>query len=80
MYPRHLSKRLNSGQPFNYVFRSFHPNPTLRDASTSPLETRLRQGLKDAMKSKDRPAAFCLKVDFTHNRFTVRSADRIRRY
>ena len=42
--------------------RSFHANSVVHNAAPSPLETRLRQGLKDAMKAKDRPASTCFKV------------------
>ena len=42
--------------------RTLHVSASLRDASPSPLETRLREGLKAAMKSKDRPASSCLKA------------------
>ncbi|CAD6576830.1 MAG: hypothetical protein TREMPRED_001779 [Tremellales sp. Tagirdzhanova-0007] len=42
--------------------RSFHANSVVHNAAPSPLETRLRQGLKDAMKAKDRPASTCFKA------------------
>lgn len=33
--------------------------------NASPLESALRDGLKTAMKSKDRPAATCIKVSYS---------------
>lgn len=42
--------------------RFIHASRALLAANTSPLESALRDGLKTAMKSKDRPAATCIKV------------------
>jgi hypothetical protein len=51
-------------------FRSIHASRALLAANTSPLESALRDGLKTAMKSKDRPAATCIKVSDTHRYYT----------
>ena len=69
MYRRPLTLSLSShGTAHNPSLhtRSFHAKSILHDASPSPLETRLRQGLKDAMKAKDRPASTCFKVCHIH--------------
>jgi len=44
--------------------RQFSTSRTMLAANASPLESALRDGLKTAMKSKDRPAATCIKVRF----------------
>lgn len=43
------------------TYRSFATSSLLQ-AEKSALEVRLRDGLKTAMKSKDKPALACLKV------------------
>jgi hypothetical protein len=45
-------------------FRQLSTSRILLAANASPLESALRDGLKTAMKSKDRPAATCIKVSF----------------
>lgn len=42
--------------------RSLFTSSALLQAEKSALEVRLRDGLKTAMKSKDKPALACLKV------------------
>ena len=44
--------------------RQLSTSRILLAANASPLESALRDGLKTAMKSKDRPAATCIKVSF----------------
>lgn len=62
MTTRYLPLRVYARLPPRPIAsRAFHAQPPLYDTA-SPLETRLRQSLKDAMKSKNRPASTCLKV------------------